>query len=148
MVIVRILLETCVFTIIQVGTMALECIFDIARDHVICRVSGQFTVEDGVRVIQSTVTACNLNGHKHALIDATGIETPVAATTKIIAAHKVEELFDKLSEMGQTIPRIAVFCTTYFIGQYKSVSECFQMEGIPFRFFDSIFAAKEWLFAS
>ena len=127
--------------------MTLECIFEIAQDHVICNVFGQFTVEEGVRVIQSTVDTCGLNGFEHALIDATAIKHPVLATKKIIAAYKVEELLNDLLKMGQALPRIAIFGTAPFIGIYKPASEYFQLNSIPIRVFDSQSSAKEWLFA-
>lgn len=128
--------------------MALECVFEMAPDHVICIVSGQFTAEEGVRVIQSTVDACILKDLSHALIDSTGIEHAAMATNKIVTAHKVEELFNRLSEVGQKVPRIAIFGFAPFIDRYKPASDYFQLRNLPIRTFDSRSAAMKWLFAT
>ena len=128
--------------------MALECSFELAEDHVICRVSVQFTVEENAWIFQLIVERCAVEGVNRAFVDITGIEHPEMATVKLIGAHKVKELADVMTEKKIALPRVAIYGVAPFIGNYKPASDFYQVHGLPVRVFDDPQAAKEWLFAS
>jgi hypothetical protein len=128
--------------------MPLESTINVAPDRVSFVTSGQFTPEEGVRVLQAALDACALNDRMYALIDVTGITQPYMATEKLIFAHHAEEVVSHLSKMDRAIPRIAIFGTTPFITIYKPASDHFQLQRIPIRVFDDLSSAEEWLFAA
>ena len=128
--------------------MALDCSFDLAEDHVICRVSGQFTVEENAWVFQLIVERCAAEVVNHALVDCKGIEHSVMATLKLIGAHSVVELANVMTKKGIAIPKIALYGVAPLIEQFKPASDLYKRHGLPFRVFDDLTAAKEWLFGT
>jgi hypothetical protein len=128
--------------------MPLQCKFDVKQEHITCEVSGQYTVGENARIFQLIVERCAAEGINRAIVDCTGVEQSVMVTLKLIGAHNVMELAHVMTKKGIPIPKIALYGVAPLIGQFKPASDLYKRHGLPFRVFDDLPAAKEWLLST
>ena len=66
--------------------VSLQLKIDAFDDHLFCAVTGSFTSEAGVRVLQRVLAACDQARLSRALVDVTGITEPALGTEKLLVA--------------------------------------------------------------
>lgn len=110
-----------------------------------CTVSGNFTPEKGVRIIEQILTEAVRTGCFNVLINITPINHPADATSKLIWAYDTREKIAFFFEATGRIPKIAIHGTPPLVISYKPETEYFIFADIPVRVFDCREDALAWL---
>lgn len=119
----------------------------IKPDHILCKVSGEFSAQEGAKGFQTLLVRCVTENRRLALVDATAINESHTAIEKLMWAQQAETVVKYFKAMHKLNPRVAIFGKPPMVTDYKPDSEFLEQAGIDVRIFDSREQAKTWLFA-
>lgn len=108
-------------------------------------VTGQYDMQDAIDKFPQVLDTCRLSGLSKVIIDFRELQGLPAATEKVIYAFGVEKHYvEHLSSGGQAL-QVAYVGKAPFVSTYEPGVEIAQSSGLPFRLFENINEAFEWL---
>ena len=116
-----------------------------AEDHLLCTITGSFSIENVVKTLNAILEASTETDIFNTLLDATAIADPAPAVDRLLSANQVHTELRKFEEHSKQIPRIAVVATPPFLSEHNPSQDYFEVADLPIRVFADSSAALSWL---
>ncbi|QHI68180.1 hypothetical protein [Tichowtungia aerotolerans] len=123
----------------------LETFISQTPKYLFCTTSGDFTLPEGIKTIDTVLSAVLQTKTAHVLMDVSQISNPCDETEKIMWAYEVQREMNLFEATHGFLPRVALYGSLPFITEDKATSDYFRSVNIPIQTFDSKEEAKSWL---